>query len=58
LGAGSILDQTHRRTYCFIDPEKDLYVALLTNRVHPNRSNDAILRVRRAVHDAVIGELR
>ena len=45
-------------TSLWIDPEKDVYVALLTNRVHPNRSNEAIQRVRRAVHDAVIGELR
>ena len=45
-------------TSLWIDPEKDVYVALLTNRVHPNRSNEAIKRVRRAVHDAVIGELR
>jgi CubicO group peptidase (beta-lactamase class C family) len=45
-------------TSLWIDPEKDVYVVLLTNRVHPNRSNDAIQRIRRAVHDAVIGELR
>ncbi len=45
-------------TSLWIDPEKDLYVVLLTNRVHPNRRNEAIKRVRPAVHDAVIAELR
>ncbi len=41
-------------TSLWIDPEKDVYVVLLTNRVHPTRDNDAIRRVRPAVHDAVI----
>ena len=45
-------------TSLWIDPEKDVYVALLTNRVHPTRANDAIKHVRPAVHDAVVGELR
>jgi hypothetical protein len=31
-------------------------VALLTNRVHPTRDNDAIRRIRPAVHDAIMGE--
>jgi CubicO group peptidase (beta-lactamase class C family) len=41
-------------TSLWIDPERDVYVVLLTNRVHPDASNDAIQEVRRAVHDAVI----
>ncbi len=45
-------------TSLWIDPEKDVYVALLTNRVHPTRANEAIKHVRPAVHDAVVGELR
>jgi CubicO group peptidase (beta-lactamase class C family) len=45
-------------TSLWIDPEKDVYVTLLTNRVHPMRANEAIKRVRPAVHDAVVGELR
>ena len=44
-------------TSLWIDPEKNVYVALLTNRVHPTRENDAIKQVRPAVHDAVRGEL-
>ena len=45
-------------TSLWIDPEKEVYVVLLTNRVHPTRANDAIKRVRPAVHDAIVGELR
>ena len=41
-------------TSLWIDPAQDLYVVLLTNRVHPSRTNEAILRVRPAVHDAVV----
>jgi len=43
-------------TSLWIDPERDLYVVLLTNRVYPDASNDAIQDVRRAVHDAVVEE--
>ena len=41
-------------TSLWIDPELDLYVVLLTNRVHPSRDNNAIQSVRRAVHDAIV----
>ena len=41
-------------TSLWIDPEADLYVVLLTNRVCPSRKNDAILGVRPAFHDAVM----
>jgi CubicO group peptidase (beta-lactamase class C family) len=41
-------------TSLWIDPAQDLYIVLLTNRVHPTRDNNAIQPVRRAVHDAVI----
>ena len=44
-------------TSLWIDPRKDLYVVLLTNRVHPTRDNEAILEVRPAVHDAVVEAL-
>jgi len=44
-------------TSLWIDPEKNVYVVLLTNRVHPTRENDAIKQVRPAVHNAVMGEL-
>jgi CubicO group peptidase (beta-lactamase class C family) len=44
-------------TTLWIDPDRDVYVVLLTNRVHPTPDNDEISRVRPAVHDAVIEEL-
>lgn len=44
-------------TSLWIDPEQDLYVVLLTNRVHPTRSNEAIRPIRPKVHDAVIEDL-
>ena len=44
-------------TSLWVDPAQDLYVVLLTNRVHPTRANEAILQVRPAVHDAVVRAL-
>lgn len=41
-------------TSLWIDWERDLYVVLLTNRVHPTRENDRIRRIRPAFHDAVV----
>lgn len=44
-------------TSLWIDPERDLYVVLLSNRVHPTRANEAFLGVRPRVHDAIVGDL-
>jgi serine-type D-Ala-D-Ala carboxypeptidase len=41
-------------TTLWIDPERGVYVVLLTNRVHPSADDDRIKAVRRALHDAVI----
>jgi CubicO group peptidase (beta-lactamase class C family) len=42
-------------TSLWIDPAADVYVVLLTNRVHPNAVDDTHIRaVRREVHDAVM----
>jgi len=41
-------------TSLWIDHERDLYVVLLTNRVHPTRSNDALVRLRPRLHDAIV----
>ncbi len=41
-------------TSLWIDWRRDLYVVLLTNRVHPSRENNAIRRMRPLIHDAVI----
>ena len=39
-------------TSIWIDPELDLFVVLLTNRVNPTRENSKHVPLRRAVHDA------
>jgi beta-N-acetylhexosaminidase len=44
-------------TSIWCDPEKDLFVILLTNRVHPVRTNEKIQQVRPALHDAVAESL-
>jgi CubicO group peptidase (beta-lactamase class C family) len=41
-------------TSLWIDWERDLYVALLTNRVHPTRDNDRLRLLRPRIHDAVL----
>ena len=40
-------------TSLWMDPERDLFIVLLTNRVHPTRANTAILRVRASVAELV-----
>ena len=44
-------------TSLWIDPDRDLYVVLLTNRVYPTRENNAIRGVRAGLHDAIVGGL-
>jgi beta-N-acetylhexosaminidase len=41
-------------TSMWMDPDRNLFVILLTNRVHPTRDNNAIREVRRTVADAVV----
>src|SRR5260370_219863 len=41
----------------WIDPDRQLFVALLTNRVHPTRENQKIAQLRPAFHDAVMQAL-
>ena len=45
-------------TSLWLDPATGVYVVLLTNRVHPTRDNDTIQRVRPALHDAVMSDVR
>lgn len=45
-------------TSMWMDPELDLYVVLLTNRVNPTRENQKHVALRRAVHDAVATAVR
>jgi beta-glucosidase-like glycosyl hydrolase/CubicO group peptidase (beta-lactamase class C family) len=44
-------------TTIWIDPDRQLFVVLLTNRVHPTREDHKIAEVRPAVHDAVMNSL-
>ena len=44
-------------TSLWIDPERGLFVVLLTNRVNPTRSNEQIRQVRPAIHDAILQAL-
>jgi beta-N-acetylhexosaminidase len=44
-------------TSIWIDPDRQIFVALLTNRVHPSRENQKIAQVRPALHDAVMQAL-
>jgi beta-N-acetylhexosaminidase len=44
-------------TTIWIDPDRRLFVVLLTNRVNPTRENQKIAQVRPAVHDAVMKSL-
>jgi CubicO group peptidase (beta-lactamase class C family) len=41
-------------TSLWIDRARDLYIVLLTSRVHPTRDNEAIRVVRPRVHDAIV----
>ena len=44
-------------TSLWIDPSDDVYVVLLTNRVCPTRTNNQLLAIRPAFHDAVLTAL-
>ena len=44
-------------TSLWIDPEQEIFVILLTNRVHPTRDSRGIRDVRPAFHDAVMEAL-
>jgi CubicO group peptidase (beta-lactamase class C family) len=44
-------------TSLWIDPQRDVFILLLTNRVNPSRENRRIGGVRTALADAVIGAL-
>jgi len=58
--AGTLLSETSfghtgfTGTSIWIDPDKDLFIILLTNRVHPTRENSAMGWVRPQVADAVV----
>ena len=43
-------------TSLWVDPTRDLYAVLLTNRVHPSREGEGIKRVRQIFHNLVVME--
>ena len=45
-------------TSIWTDPERELVIVLLTNRVHPTRENRAILRIRGELADRVVRAVR
>ena len=44
-------------TSIWVDPDRDVVITLLTNRVCPTRANEKIKAFRPAVHDAVLSAL-
>lgn len=44
-------------TSLWVDPQRELEVVLLSNRVHPSRKNDAIRAFRPFIHDLVVQEI-
>ncbi len=58
MSPGAIGHTGFTGTSLWIDPANDLYVVILTNRVHPTRDGDGIQDVRRALHDAIVTGLR
>jgi serine-type D-Ala-D-Ala carboxypeptidase len=45
-------------TSFWIDPEKSIFIVLLTNRVHPSRYNVGIRRFRPLIHDEIMLSLK
>jgi CubicO group peptidase (beta-lactamase class C family) len=58
LSAGSFGHTGFTGTSIWIDPERDLVIVLLTNRVHPTRDNNRMGAVRRGVADRIVQGLR
>jgi CubicO group peptidase (beta-lactamase class C family) len=44
-------------TSIWVDPKRELFVIMLTNRVNPTRDNEKIREARPAVHDAIFHAL-
>ena len=57
LSATSIGHTGFTGTSLWLDLERGVYFVLLTNRVHPDASNDAIRAVRQAFHSAAVTAL-
>ena len=58
MSRGAIGHTGFTGTSLWIDAANDLYVVILSNRVHPTRHGDGIQDVRRALHDAIVTGLQ
>jgi CubicO group peptidase (beta-lactamase class C family) len=56
FSAGSFGHLGYSGTSIWVDPEQELAVVLLSNRVHPTRKNEAIREFRPLIHDLVYRE--
>lgn len=56
--SGSFGHLGYTGTSLWIDPERELEVVLLSNRVHPSRTNEKIKPFRPFIHDLVVREFR
>ncbi len=57
FGSGAFGHTGFTGTSIWVDPELDVFVVLLTNRVNPTRANRSHIPFRRAVHDAVAASI-
>ncbi len=57
MSAGAFGHTGFTGTSLWIDIANDYYVVLLTNRVHPSRSNDRFVPMRAVIHDAIAHDL-
>jgi CubicO group peptidase (beta-lactamase class C family) len=53
ISSNAILHTGFTGTSIWVDIENDIYAVLLTNRVHPTRSNTNILEFRKLFHNAI-----
>jgi CubicO group peptidase (beta-lactamase class C family) len=53
FGPGTVGQLGFTGTSLWIDPDRELIVVLLTNRVHPSRENEAIKQFRPELHERV-----
>ena len=51
---GTFLDLGFTGTSVWIDPDRDIIIVFLTNRVYPTRSKNGIYNVRRNLHNSLM----
>ena len=57
LSPSSIGHTGYTGTSLWIDWQRDLYIAFLTNSVHPTRNNELIRQIRPKLHDVIVDSL-